>query len=155
MSTSPITAADVIAAENSTSQATKDAWSDVSLESFMELLVVELQNQDPLDPMNNKEILEQMSQIREIESNQHLTDTLESVMLGQTVSTAASLLGRTVSALSDNAEWIEGTVDKISIEDGKPKLHVGGDTVDMKNISEILPPGETSEEGSEEEQQQA
>ena len=146
MSSTPITAVDVAAAAESTGQASKDAWSDVSLESFMKLLITELQSQDPLDPMNNKEILDQMSQIREIESNQHLSNTLESVMLGQTVSTAASLLGRTVSALSDNAEWIKGRVDKISIEDGIPKLHVGDDTVDLKNVSEILPPQESSEE---------
>lgn len=122
-----------------------NAWNDVSLESFIKLLVVELQHQDPLDPMNNQEILEQMSQIREIESNQRLTDTLESVMLGQTISTAAALLGRTVSALSDDAEWIKGEVEKISIEDGIPKLHIGSDTVDLKNVSEILPQEEDSQ----------
>ena len=86
MSSSPINAADVAAASQSTGEAAKDAWSEVSLDSFMELLITELQSQDPLDPMNNQEILNQMSQIREIESNQHLSDTLESVMLGQTVS---------------------------------------------------------------------
>jgi flagellar basal-body rod modification protein FlgD len=151
MSSTPVNAADVAAASQATSQSSNDAWGEVSLDSFMKLLVVELQNQDPLDPMNNQEILNQMSQIREIQSNQQLTNTLESVMLGQTVSTAASLLGRTISALSDNAEWINGTVDKISIAEGIPKLHIGDDTVDLKNISEILPPEEGSEESSEEE----
>jgi len=140
MSLTSVSAAAGANSAQETGQSTaNNAWNDVSLESFIKLLVVELQHQDPLDPMNNQEILEQMSQIREIESNQRLTDTLESVMLGQTVSTAAALLGRTVSALSDDAEWIKGEVEKISIEDGIPKLHIGSDTVDLKNVSEILP----------------
>ena len=146
MSLTSVSAAAAASSAQETGQSTaNDAWGDVSLESFIKLLVVELQNQDPLDPMNNKEILEQMSQIREIESNQKLTDTLESVMLGQTVSTAAALLGRTISALSDDAEWIRGEVEKISIEDGIPKLHIGSDVVDLKNVSEILPQEEDSQ----------
>ncbi|MEE9603760.1 MAG: flagellar hook capping FlgD N-terminal domain-containing protein [Thermoguttaceae bacterium] len=140
MSLTSVSAAAGANSAQETGQSTaNNAWNDVSLESFIKLLVVELQHQDPLDPMNNQEILEQMSQIREIESNQRLTETLESMMLGQTVSTAAALLGRTVSALSDDAEWIKGEVEKISIEDGIPKLHIGSDTVDLKNVSEILP----------------
>ncbi len=140
MSLTSVSAAAGANSAQETGQSTaNNAWNDVSLESFIKLLVVELQHQDPLDPMNNQEILEQMSQIREIESNQRLTETLESMMLGQTVSTAAALLGRTVSALSDDAEWIKGEVEKISIEDGIPKLHIGSDVVDLKNVSEILP----------------
>ncbi len=146
MSLTSVSAAAAANSAQETGRSTaNDAWGDVSLESFIKLLVVELQNQDPLDPMNNQEILEQMSQIREIESNQRLTETLESMMLGQTVSTAAALLGRTVSALSDDAEWIRGEVEKISIEDGIPKLHIGSDTVDLKNVSEILPQEEDSQ----------
>jgi flagellar basal-body rod modification protein FlgD len=104
-STSVGAAAGASSAQQTGPSTANDAWGDVSLESFIKLLVVELQNQDPMDPMNNQEILGQMSQIREIESNQRLTETLGSMMLGQTVSTAAALLGQTVSALSDDAEW--------------------------------------------------
>jgi flagellar basal-body rod modification protein FlgD len=144
-STSVGAAAGANSAQETGPSSANDAWGDVSLESFIKLLVVELQHQDPMDPMNNQEILQQMSQIREIESNQRLTDTLESVMLGQTVSTAAALLGQTVSALSDDAEWVTGEVDKITIEDGIPKLHIGDDIVDLKNVSEIMPKEEDSQ----------
>ncbi len=146
MSLTSVSAAAAASSAQVTGQsAANNAWGDVSLESFIKLLIVELQHQDPLDPMNNQEILQQMSQIREIESNHRLTETLESMMLGQTISTAAALLGRTVSALSDDAEWIKGEVEKISIEDGTPKLHIGNDTVDLKNVSEILPQEEDSQ----------
>jgi flagellar basal-body rod modification protein FlgD len=115
-----------------------DSLNDVDMDVFLKLLIAELQNQDPLNPMDNNELLQQVSQIREIESNTRLTETLESVLLGQNMSTASGMIGRTVTALTDDAEWITGRVDRVSIADGKPRLIVGQHTVDLANVSEIL-----------------
>ena len=46
-----------------------DAFQEVDLDVFIKLLIAELQNQDPMNPLDNHEILQQVSQIREIESN--------------------------------------------------------------------------------------
>ena len=119
-----------------------DAWNKVDLNDFVTLLVTELQNQDPLEPMKNEAILQQISQIREIESNQQLTETLESVLLGQSVVAASNLLERTIVGLNQQSERVTGRVDRVSIEDGRPKLHVGDHTVDLNNVAEILPRGE-------------
>lgn len=122
--------------------ASHDAWTQVNLDDFVGLLVTELQNQDPLEPMKNEAILQQISQIREIESNQRLTETLESVLLQQSVSTASNLLGRTVTGLSTDSQTVTGRVDRVSIADGLAKLHVGEHTLNLKNVAEILPAGE-------------
>jgi flagellar basal-body rod modification protein FlgD len=120
-----------------------DAWSQVDLDGFVSLLITELQNQDPLEPMKNQEILQQISQIREIESNTRLTETLESVFLGQSLGTASNLLERTIVGLSDDSTTVTGRVDKVSIENGVAKLHVGEHTIPLKNVAEILPNGES------------
>ena len=114
-----------------------DAFGGVDMDDFLKLLVTELQNQDPLDPMNNQEILQQISQIREIESTQRLTDTLESVLLGQNIVTASNLIGQTVTALTDEAEWVTGKVDRVSLDEGVSTLHVGEHSIDLNNVSEI------------------
>jgi flagellar basal-body rod modification protein FlgD len=121
-----------------------DAFQDLNLDSFIQLLVAELQNQDPMSPMSNTEILQQISQIRAIESNTRLTTTLESVLLGQNVSTASSLLGRTISGLTDgaSAEKVTGKVDSVTVANGAAKLHVGDKTISLKNVAEILPAGQ-------------
>jgi flagellar basal-body rod modification protein FlgD len=121
-----------------------DAFQDLNLDTFIQLLVAELQNQDPMSPMSNTEILQQVSQIRAIESNTRLTSTLDSVLLGQNVSTAGSLLGRTITGLTDgdNAEKVTGKVDKVTIADGTAKLQVGDKTISLKNVAEILPTGQ-------------
>jgi len=121
--------------------ANHNAWNQVKLDDFVSLLVTELQNQDPLEPMKNQEILQQISQIREIESNQRLTETLESVLLGQSVATASNLLERTIVGLSDDSQTVTGPVDRVSIEDGTVRLHLGEQTVALKNVAQILPDG--------------
>ena len=120
----------------------RDAFREVGLDDFLKLMIAELQNQDPLNPMDNTEILQQISQIREIESSQQLTETLESVLLGQHVATAGNLLERRIVALSDAAEEITGRVDRVSIEDGVAKLHVGEHSIELKNVTEILAEGD-------------
>ncbi|HYW81222.1 MAG TPA: flagellar hook capping FlgD N-terminal domain-containing protein [Thermoguttaceae bacterium] len=116
-----------------------DPWGNLDLDQFVQLLVTELQNQDPMEPMNNQEILNQISQIREIESNQRLTDTLESVLLGQNLVTAGNMLGQVVMGLTDGGDRVSGAVDRVSIEGGVAKIHVGEQKLDLKNVSEILP----------------
>ena len=115
-----------------------DVVSEINSDAFLKLLITELQNQDPLEPMSNQEILAQLGQIREIESNLQLTETLESLRLGQNIATASSTIGRLVAGLTDDGERIAGRVDGVSIVDGQPKLYVGEHIIDLENVSDIL-----------------
>jgi flagellar basal-body rod modification protein FlgD len=115
-----------------------DAFQDLDLNTFIDLLVTEMQNQDPMNPMDNQQILDQISQIRSIESNTRLTATLEAVLTGQNMATAGSLIGRTVTGLTDDGERITGKVDRVTVADGKTKLHIGEKTIAMKNVGEIV-----------------
>lgn len=114
-----------------------DAFQNVDMQDFIKLLVAQLSSQDPLDPMDNSEILQQVSQMREIASNDLLSETLESIKLGQNVATAASMIGRTIAALTDDGQQVAGKVDRVSVELGVPKLHVGEHVIDMRNLAAI------------------
>ena len=54
-------------AQESAAQAggSSDAYSDIDIDEFLALMIAELQNQDPLDPMDNSEMVQQIGQIRE------------------------------------------------------------------------------------------
>lgn len=116
-----------------------NAYENLDLDQFIKILVTEMQNQDPMEPMKNSEIVNQVAQIRAIESNQRLSSTLESVLLGQNLSTAATMIGWNVSGLDDDAKEVSGTVSKVAVENGEPKLYVGDKTVSLKNVREVLP----------------
>jgi flagellar basal-body rod modification protein FlgD len=102
----------------------KNTLNDLDLDAFLNLMIAELQNQDPLNPMENDELLAQISQIREVGATDRLTETLDAVLLGQNISSATNLIGAQISALSDDNERVDGMVDRISIANGQPKLHL-------------------------------
>jgi len=119
-----------------------DAMKNVDVNAFLELMIAELQNQDPLDPMDNAQMLQQIGQIREIASNDRLSESLDAMLLGQNVATATSLVGQWVAGLSDEGEMVMGTVERAYIEDGEAVLHV------VQRIKEYTDPttGETTPE---------
>jgi flagellar basal-body rod modification protein FlgD len=105
-----------------------DAINDIDLGTFLQLMITELQNQDPLNPLDNKDMLAQISQIREVGATDKLTKTLDSVLLGQNIASATNLIGADINALSDDGELIDGRVNRVSIDKGVPKLHIDHQT---------------------------
>ena len=124
--------------QNQTTSTGYDAYSDMDMEDFISLLITEMQSQDPLDPMDNTEVMQQLTQIQAIEANNRLNDTLDAVQLGQAMSTASSLIGKEIEALTDDAEYVTGTVDRVTVVDGVPKLHIGDYEATLTNVSAIM-----------------
>ncbi len=127
-------------AVNTTSTGRKtqdDALRDLDIDQFLKLMIAELQNQDPLNPTDNQAILEQMSTIRNIGATDKMTETLSAVLLGQTLSNAATLIGKQVDALTDDGKTVQGKVDSVSVVDGAPQLHVGDKKVRLDNLRTI------------------
>ena len=108
-------------------------------------MIAELQNQDPLNPLDNSELVQQIGQIREISATNQLTDTLQSIITGQNLATASSLIGQTVSALADDGSTVEGLVDRVSSEvtgddnsQRRIKVHVEEHSIALENIREVI-----------------
>lgn len=101
---------------------------DLDLDVFLNLMLTELQNQDPLNPMDNQEMLNTISQIREIGANDKLSGTLDSVLLGQNVATATGLIGTEVEGLTDGGQRVVGAVRQVTINDGEPELELAVET---------------------------
>ena len=137
-----------VGSSSATSTDTKtkgNAIGDVDMDQFLGLLLTELQNQDPMEPMDNAQMLNQIGQIRQIGSTNLLTSTLTNLATGQELSMASSMIGKTVKALDSNAREVEGTVDRVSVqtdsEDSSKRtvsVHIGDSVVDINNIREIV-----------------
>ena len=119
---------------------------DLNSNDFLKFMLTELQQQDPLKPVDNQELLNQISSIRQISSTSKLNDTLDSVLVGQNISTAGGLIGKTVKALSDTGSELNGKVTSVSVavnSSDKSKrdvtVHLGDQTVKLSNIREIVP----------------
>lgn len=136
---------------SSTQSTEKDRFEDLEVEDFLKLMIAELQNQDPLNPMDNKDMLNQINQMRQIVSNDKLTSSLEAIMLGQSVATASNLLGKTVTGTNQLGDRTSGVVDRVVFEEGKPKIYVGAHILDLESITEIIPTATDEKESSQSE----
>lgn len=116
-----------INAANNTPSGAGSALNDVNLDDFLNLMIAELQNQDPLNPLENDELIAQISQIREVGATENLTQTLNAVLLGQNISSATNLIGADVVALNDAGQRVSGNVRVVTIVDGQPQLDLAID----------------------------
>ncbi len=115
-----------------------DPMRNLDVNQFLRMMIAELQNQDPLNPMDNAQIVEQIGQIREITANERLTETLESVFLSQNLSTAGKMIGDWVVSLGDDGfVQAAGRVDHVSITEGVPRLHTGDTGIYISVLEDI------------------
>lgn len=97
---SATTSSSVLAALNSSGSSSKSTSTSEDIQNrFLTLLVAQLENQDPLNPLDNTEITSQLSQMSTVQGIEQLNTKLSSLInsLGETQAVqASSLIGKTV-----------------------------------------------------------
>lgn len=114
--------------------------SRLSREQFMNILVAELTNQDPLEPLKNQEFLSQIVQLQNLEAVSALTDGITAMRQAQEIVSASALIGKVVRGISEDGVFAQGLVESVSIRDGVVRLVAGGRTFTMAGVKEILNP---------------
>jgi len=91
----------------------------VDKDEFMNLLVAQLQNQDPLNPMDNAQFTAQMAQFASLEQLQNVNSNLEDLHLYQTAlfnENAVSFIGKSVKAVDNSFSITNGTPDDLRFD---------------------------------------
>lgn len=130
-------------ANTASGAATKNSFSDLGSDDFLKLLIMQLRNQDPLEPLDNNEMLQQIASIRDIELNTTLTDSLRSVAGQQNFASASSLIGQYVtSASNDGSARQAGIVVAVRFTDaGQAVLRLAdGSELPMDKVRTIESP---------------
>ncbi|QNN21447.1 hypothetical protein HED60_03890 [Planctomycetales bacterium ZRK34] len=117
-------------------------FAEMDSEEFLKVLITELQNQDPLNPSDSTKVLEQLSSIRNIESQTQLQSQLESLVSQNSVSSASRMIGQYVVGKDEDFNDVSGIVESMRIEDGEPILVVNdgsatGARVPADSVSEV------------------
>lgn len=121
----------------STASQTSGGLAGITPDDFMQMLITELKNQDPMNPTSSDQIMQQISEIRNIQATSDLTTTLNSVALGQSLATASNLIGRQVEGLAADGSTVSGAVSSVSIKNGSPELNVGNQTLTLANVTSV------------------
>tara|TARA_R110002111_G_scaffold18931_2_gene46286 strand:+ start:127721 stop:128149 length:429 start_codon:yes stop_codon:yes gene_type:complete len=118
----------------------KAGFSGLTAESFLKLLITELQNQDPTEPLGNEQLLAQLSSMRELQSNIELSDTLKAITTGQGLTQAASLIGKEIEGQLNGQSAVAGVVDRAFVREGKAYVGVGASELPVSAISIVQEP---------------
>jgi flagellar basal-body rod modification protein FlgD len=108
---------------------------------FMKLLSVQLQNQDPMAPMDNNEQMAQIAQISSMESMTKMAESFTRLSLGQTLVLANSYLGQQVTLRGADGETISGQVTAVDASEPTLKLQINGEYYPLDSLLRVeLPP---------------
>ncbi|WP_082053547.1 flagellar hook assembly protein FlgD [Gordoniibacillus kamchatkensis] len=119
--------------------------SSLGKDDFLKILITQLQNQDPMQPMEDKDFIAQMAQFSSLEQMTNVATGLSK--LPQMLGYASSLIGKTISWLStdsaDNAEK-SGVVESIVVKDGQQYAVVKGENVALDEVIKVASGGDGS-----------
>jgi len=109
---------------------------ELGKDEFLQLLVAQMRNQDPLNPASDTEMMAQMAQFSLLEQMKALNQSFMSAQ-------AFQLIGKTVYAESYQEHSggvmpVYGFVDRVSLRDGRIMLGVNGAEVPLEDVREVF-----------------
>ncbi|WP_333650800.1 flagellar hook assembly protein FlgD [Lacrimispora sp.] len=135
---------------NSTTTASN---SELSTEGFFRLLAAQLQNQDMSNPMDNSEMMTQMTQIAMMQAMSNFSTAMNDFAQVNTINYGTSMMGKEVMlAVQDkngSVKKITGTVTRVDIFGGTPTLYINDDDktgYPVANIMSVYEKGHTPPE---------
>ncbi len=129
----------VLGASTTTGASASTGKTELGSQDFLKLMIEELVNQDPLDPMRNEELLAQVAQIQNMQTLTNLDKTLSKMTYQNQIATAGSLIGTNVKGVSDAGANVEGVVVKVTAGStaGVRLVTDLGDSIPIANVTGI------------------
>jgi flagellar basal-body rod modification protein FlgD len=109
--------------------------SELGRDEFLQLLVAQLRYQDPLNPADSGEFVAQTAQLTSVEKLTELADLTERSVGAQQQWSAASLVGRTVTATAADGGAVTGEVTSVLLTGADPVLRVRLGPGDVRDVA--------------------
>lgn len=128
------------AASSSPSNSASSSSSNNTLTqaNFLQLLVAQLQNQDPLNPMSPTDFMSQLAQLSTVQGIQQMNTNFSSMLLMQGLTQGTNLIGKNVIYTKPNStQTTQGVVQSVSVAGGNVSLVIGGNTIPLSQVQGI------------------
>ncbi len=115
--------------------------SDIQM-NYMKLLITQLQNQNPLEPMDNNDMASQLAQFSQLQQLETMNSSFSDVLSATERNYANSLIGKEISFASENEagtqEITSGIVEEvINNIDGKTVLVAGNNIITLEDVISV------------------
>lgn len=113
--------------------------ASASQDQFLQLLIAQVQNQDPLNPVSDTEFVSQLAQFSSLQSLQTLNANFSEQLKLQQLSQGSSLIGKQIEYTPIGSTTTStGTVEKLNVANGVISLQVGTDSVSLDQLKTVL-----------------
>jgi flagellar basal-body rod modification protein FlgD len=89
--------------------------ASLNYDAFLQLLIAQMKNQDPTQPMDSTEYIAQLAAFSNVEQAILTNNKLDAAMTALSLSQAADLIGRTITA---EDAGIQGTIKALRVVNG-------------------------------------
>ena len=123
----------------STSASAGSAADKASLgkDDFLKLLVTQLQHQDPMNPVDDKDFMGQMAQFTSVEQLSNMATSIKLMSTASQSTQSIALIGKTVSWEKEDGTTGEGVAQSVSFTDGKIAITVGDAEITPAEIASV------------------
>ena len=120
-------------------------------DAFMQLLIAQMQNQDPTEPTSNEQFIAQLAQFSSLEEMQTVNENLVAMAaldqgnaLMSQLTSASALIGKEVVYTNEFGQDQGGAVDSVRFEEGTVVLQVNGQSVPLSAVLEVTGQGDST-----------
>ncbi|QJD99482.1 flagellar hook capping protein [Massilia forsythiae] len=96
---------------------------NIGIQDFLKILTSQLNNQDPLKPIDNQDFVAQIAQFASLEQSRQLNEKLDSLLTAQSSMQSIGLLGKTID-IDKNGNTLTGKVSALDLSSGQPLLTI-------------------------------
>ncbi|MFC5448343.1 flagellar hook capping FlgD N-terminal domain-containing protein [Paenibacillus aestuarii] len=146
MATNPIVGnvSDIINTNKNATTTQKDG-STMGKDDFLKILITQLQNQDPTQPLQDKEFIAQMAQFTSVEQLTNMASEMK--LMRQSLGFVSGMIGKSITwdSTDSSGATVEksGVVDSITFKDGNQYANVKGEEISLDKLKKIENPVES------------
>lgn len=111
----------------------RKANDELGKDDFLKLMITQLQWQDPMSPMDDKESIAQLAQFTALEQMTNMTNSMASMQ-------ATTSIGKTVTWNDDKGKTHSGIVKQVNIVNSKAQLMMNDIEINSSKLVDIANP---------------
>ena len=112
--------------------------TQLSSQAFLQLLVAQLQYQDPSKPVDTASFMNETATLTQVQTMEQSAQASTELLTAQRAQTASSLVGRTVSYLAADGTAQTGLVTAATISSADPTLKIGTNQIALSQVQQVL-----------------
>ncbi|HET9058748.1 MAG TPA: flagellar hook capping FlgD N-terminal domain-containing protein [Acidimicrobiales bacterium] len=119
------------------SSSTGLGMNSVNSDTFLKLLVAQMQYQNPSSPVDSTQFLSQTAAFEEVQELGTLQTAITNLVSSQQTTAATSMLGQTVKATDVNGQPVSGVVTGVQLGSNGPVLQIGSQTATLASVTAL------------------